>query len=463
MVTSVVKPRVPTFTSAHALLDNGLHHGEPLWRPKPFHGNVGWRSTHSSLYRAAINLSDEELRRLQRDGRALHDFVCQHESSFAVVAETSALLDEEAARFAPEASTAKGRDHIGIPGKKWDQVEAFASSIPKRRLPAVDYCAGKGFLSQRLVARGVAQSSTCLELDEALITAGRQLASRASLPLSFSRTDVLGPRPLIPSDDPASCHVALHACGGLHRSALRNAVHAGAELIAIAPCCFHKWPDGSDEANQQWQPLSSTAASHSKLSINYEELRLACAGEAAAKRRDERLRLREMKWRLAFGVWHRRAHLRNRRKQQRSASTTTASVDWSAASRLPSVPLPLLSQGSSGEVSIDGFREFCKWGATVKGESLPMRRASGLEHAVEDGVWSDSEAEACLRIGEAHASKVARLELVRHAYRRPLEQWLVLDLCLYMEEQGYAVTMKRFCEPLTSPRNLLVLGERSKA
>ena len=296
-----------------------------------------------------------------------------------------------------------------------------------------------------------------------LITAGRQLASRASLPLSFSRTDVLGPRPLIPSDDPASCHVALHACGGLHRSALRNAVHAGAEVIAIAPCCFHKWPDDSDEANEQWQPLSSTAASHSKLSINYEELRLACAGEAAAKRRDERLRLREMKWRLAFGVWHRRAHLRNRRKQQRSTTTTTASVDWSAASRLPSVPLPLLSQGSSGEVSIDGFREFCKWGATVKGESLPVRKASGLEHAVEDGVWSDDEAEACLRIGEARASKVARLELVRHAYRRPLEQWLVLDLCLYLEEQGYAVTMKRFCEPLTSPRNLLVLGERSKA
>ena len=87
-----------------------------------------------------------------------------------------------------------------------------------------------------------------------------------------------------------------------------------------------------------------------------------------------------------------------------------------------------------------------------------MRR--GLEDEVSEGAWSDAEAVACLRIGAARASKVARLELIRHAFRRPLEQWLVLDLCLYLEESGYAVTMKRFCEPTTSPRNLLVLGER---
>ena len=49
---------------------------------------------------------------------------------------------------------------------------------------------------------------------------------------------------------------------------------------------------------------------------------------------------------------------------------------------------------------------------------------------------------------------------VRHAYQRPLEQWLLLDQCMYLEEQGYAVQLRQFCETSVSPRNLLVLGER---
>ena len=53
-----------------------------------------------------------------------------------------------------------------------------------------------------------------------------------------------------------------------------------------------------------------------------------------------------------------------------------------------------------------------------------------------------------------------RLELVRHAFRRPLELWLVLDACLFLTEAGYDVELRELCARELSPRNLLVQGWR---
>ncbi|MGV8496106.1 methyltransferase, partial [Pseudomonas aeruginosa] len=56
---------------------------------------------------------------------------------------------------------------------------------------------------------------------------------------------------------------------------------------------------------------------------------------------------------------------------------------------------------------------------------------------------------------------VRNLELVRALFRRPLELWLLLDRCLYLVEQGYSVRLGEFCPTSLSPRNLLILAERS--
>ena len=37
-----------------------------------------------------------------------------------------------------------------------------------------------------------------------------------------------------------------------------------------------------------------------------------------------------------------------------------------------------------------------------------------------------------------------RIELVRHVFRRAIEVWLVLDRALYLQQQGYQVSMKTF-------------------
>ena len=55
--------------------------------------------------------------------------------------------------------------------------------------------------------------------------------------------------------------------------------------------------------------------------------------------------------------------------------------------------------------------------------------------------------------------EVMRLSIVRHAFRRPLEIWLVLDLACYLEQQGYAVKIGRFCERQLTPRNLLISAQ----
>jgi hypothetical protein len=205
---------------AHAAIGAGLVRGEPLWRPKPFHEPlVAWRAHYPTLHRAVKCLSDGELDWLQRDVRALHTFVAEHEPSFAATADWSRRVDEAAAQWHAPLPPTRGRDHVGVPGKKWRQVEAFASAMPKRRLPAVEYCSGKGFLSQRLVAHGAAAGATCLELDATLCASGTRLAAAAGLPLTFVAHDVLADMLPHAAAERHKMHVALHACGGLHTTA----------------------------------------------------------------------------------------------------------------------------------------------------------------------------------------------------------------------------------------------------
>ena len=53
-----------------------------------------------------------------------------------------------------------------------------------------------------------------------------------------------------------------------------------------------------------------------------------------------------------------------------------------------------------------------------------------------------------------------RLSVVRHAFRRALEVWLVLDLAVHLESRGYRVDVGQFCERALTPRNLLISARR---
>ena len=460
-VADAVHLKVSSMRELFRALDAGLVRGEALWRPQPWRQpRVPWRTTHAALHRDVLALSDDDFERLHSSEEAMHEWMCDRVPDFQPCAEVTQRLHELAAESQRHCARNKppmgSRGHVGVPGKKWRQVEGFATAMPKRRVPAVEWCAGKGFLSQRLVAHGAATSSICMEVDPALCRTGRRLASLSALPLEFVERDVLGPEPLPPSvSSPPyatrAAHVALHACGELHRTMLRAAVDMGAPQVAVAPCCYHKHLP----LRARWRPLSAVAAK-SRLALETEDLKLASAGERAARRRDHRLRRRELEWRRAFAAWHRRAYAAEARRGERRGE----GLDWKRASRLPSVPLPVLSQGSSAEGTLASFERFCRWAVTADGESLPARQ--GLTRALEED-WSEREAAICLRVGAAEARRLARLELVRQAYRRPLELWLVLDVALFLEEDGYGVSLTELCERSASSRNLLVTGERRAA
>jgi hypothetical protein len=52
--------------------------------------------------------------------------------------------------------------------------------------------------------------------------------------------------------------------------------------------------------------------------------------------------------------------------------------------------------------------------------------------------------------------EVARLDLARLVFRRPLEIWLALDRALFLARHGYRVRLAEFCERSVTPRNILI-------
>ena len=62
--------------------------------------------------------------------------------------------------------------------------------------------------------------------------------------------------------------------------------------------------------------------------------------------------------------------------------------------------------------------------------------------------------------GWQRRDQVMRLSVLRHAFRRALEVWLVLDLAVHLESQGYRVDVGQFCERALTPRNLLISARR---
>ena len=93
------------------------------------------------------------------------------------------------------------------------------------------------------------------------------------------------------------------------------------------------------------------------------------------------------------------------------------------------------------------FADYCLHLARLKGIALSPN---------ED--WAAWEAQ-----GWARLAQVRNLERVRNLFRRPLELWLVLDRAVFLQEQGYKVRVGTFCEPRLTPRNLLIVAERSLA
>lgn len=381
-------------------LQSVLNAHQMLWRPSPFYVHrPEWCAHWPDLAEAILGLDDPTLEHFTADPEACRAWLA---TRLPVAHLLGPLCDlpELPPRELPPCDA-----HFDwfIPGRKREQIDAFAAHGPAAQAPLLEWCAGKGHLGRRMALSDDLPVSS-LEIDPALCEDAARLAARAGIAQTVLCADAL--------HDASRTHVrdhavlALHACGELHRSLVRTAAHDGAHSYRIAPCCYYRG------AQDGYRPLSRDAA----LQLDGSTLRLAVTETVTAPQRVRQRLARDQTWKLAFIA------LRNALEGEKIR---------------PFRPVPAI--WLSGD-----FATYSR--------SLAQREGVALPDGVDWAHW--------LAAGERRRAEVRRFELVRHAFRRALEMWLVMDVALGLEEAGFEVDVGTFCPRSLTPRNLMVLARR---
>jgi hypothetical protein len=388
-----------------AALDAFLIEHQALWKPRPFtYLDLPWEASYPEL---ALWLRSRSL----EDAESSHNQPCllNAPQPFVSLAALSLELSTAGELPAHALEAAGHRLNVDVPGRKWQQIEAFASRLSFAAPPKhwLDWCSGKGHLGRRLLQTG--QQLTCLEYDPALVSSGEALSQRHHLHALHVEQDVLAPdtASLLKADHTP---VALHACGDLHVRLIQLASAAGCKQLAIAPCCYNRISLAA------YQPLSS-AGVRSDLQLSLDDLSLPMSETVTAGARVRRQRDSSMARRLGFDLLQRQLR----------------GID----EYLPTPSLPSAWLDKS-------FADYCHHLAALKELST-----------IGPQDWSGLEAAGWQRLAE-----VRNLELLRGLFRRPLELWLVLDRALFLSDLGYTVRLGTFCETPLTPRNFLLLAER---
>ena len=369
-----------------------------LWHPQPFREiRPDWCAVWPGLVDALLKLPEADVAQLNVDGNAALALLADHVPAVAEIAGLAELPRRPGSALAEQRSSWAWE----IPGRKRQQIEAFAAASQCTGSSVIDWCGGKGHLGRLLALQWQVPVHT-LEIDAVLCADGTGLAERQRLNHDFVNSDAL-----TVADWPKRGQhaVALHACGNLHRRLIEHGAAAGVARFDVAPCCYHR---GVEDA---YQPLSGILGTK----LTRDDVRLAVTETVTASARLTLQRDKEMAWKLGFDAY-RRAITSN---EYRSFKP---------------VPAPWF-RGS--------FVEYLGLMAARQGLPLPSTTAAA---AFEASGWQ--------RQGE-----VMCLSIVRHAFRRALEVWLALDLAVYLENQGYAVELGSFCERHLTPRNLLISAQ----
>ena len=382
-------------------LDEFLIEHQGLWRPRPFTQlQLPWETEHPELSQW---LRQRSLAEAEASHSQPHELPAP--APFPQLAAQSLRLSAVDKLPTHTLEAARHRLNVDVPGRKWQQIEAFGAALNFAQTPVhwLDWCAGKGHLGRRLLQPG--QQLTCLEHDPALIASGQALSDHHGLVANHRLQDVMTDMAINPEHTP----VALHACGDLHVRLLQLASAAGCKQLALAPCCYNRI------SADRYQALSA-AGRASLLQLSIDDLGLPLSETVTAGNRVRQQRDTSMARRLGFDRLQR---------QLRGCDEYLPT---------PSLPAGWLDKP---------YADYCRELASLKGLST------------DEQDWAALEAHGWRRLAE-----VRNLELVRSLFRRPLEMWLVLDRALFLTEQGYNVEIGSFCESTLTPRNLMVLAAR---
>jgi len=387
-----------TLTEQFTALDSLLMNTRSYWQCTAFDFDcLPWPELHDPL----TALTDQDVAELDTDQAQLYQFFSPYIPGIEQLSRLASL----------PVITSSRTDYPfwisnGIKGRKFIQLQDFVGALPANDQPILEWCAGKGHLGRMLAFNG-APSVHSIELQSHLCEQGQKSAQQQGLAMQFSQADVLTDN----TQDffnPQTHAVALHACGALHQTFMHQASAAKVTQISFSPCCYHLFTENNYQA-------MSEQAKRSALNLTHRDLKLALQETVTAPSRVGKVRKTEVEWRLGFDAL------------RKSLTGESAYVS------VPSVNKAIFS---------DSFESFCKWAADKKALKLPK----------------DIDYNKFLLIGQARKKITERVELVRHVFRRAIEVWLVLDRALYLQQQGYNVSVSTFCEKQLTPRNILILA-----
>ena len=369
-----------------------------LWHPQPFREvRSPWCQDWPNLADELLALADADVVYLNNDGSAALALLARHVPAVAEIAALAELPRQQGRALVVQRSSWAWE----IPGRKQQQIEAFASASQCGGTSVIDWCGGKGHLGRLLALQWQVPVHT-LEIDPALCADGSALANRQRLSHEFLNINALTAAEWPKRGQHA---VALHACGDLHRHLIEHGAAVGVARFDVAPCCYYRGVAST------YQSLSGNLTTK----LTRDDVRLAVTETVTASARLTVQRDKEMAWKLGFDAYRRA----NSAGEYRNFKPVPAA--WFRG----------------------GFSEFLTLMAGREG--LPPPGA---------GVVSEFEANGWRRQRE-----VMRLSIVRHAFRRALEVWLALDLAVYLKNRGYVVELGSFCERQLTPRNLLISAQ----
>lgn len=375
------------------------------WRPRAFfERQLPWENAHPDLSQRLRAMPLAESEQLAADDAALAAFLAPWIAAAAHLPALCALPS-----WHEHATPAHYREPVGVPGRKWQQIQAFVGALVTTQMSAVEWCAGKAHLGRWYAQCGGAEVDA-LEWNAELVESGNHLSALARLPVAVHHCDVLskGAENYLRADRQV---LALHACGQLHVQLLQlcAATHP-VRQIALAPCCYHLNP------REIYQPLSAAAIA-ANLPLTKLDLHTAVQESVTSPERVQRQRRQLQAWRLGFDLLQRDAH----------------GVD--AYLSTPSQSLAVLPAG---------FQAYCTQMAALKNIALPAH----VDYARYE------------QRGMRRFVEVSALDLPRVLFRRALELWLVLDRALLLAEHGYQVELGTFCARALTPRNILIQAGR---
>nr|BFE92253.1 methyltransferase [Pseudomonas brassicacearum subsp. brassicacearum] len=388
-------------------LDTFLTAHQALWKPRPFtHLQLPWETSHPELSQW---LRQRSLEAAENDHH--QPWLMEHAPApFPELAAISRALSAVAELPASTLEAPSHRLNVDVPGRKWQQIEAFASRLHFTTQPThwLDWCAGKGHLGRRLLHGE--QQLTCLEYDPALVASGQQLSLRHRLPATHLQQDVLAAdatQALHPGHTP----VALHACGDLHVRLMQLASAAGCAQLAIAPCCYNRIN------TERYQALSD-AAKGSVLQLSLDDLSLPLTETVTAGARVRRQRDQSMARRLGFDLLQR--HIRE--CDDYLPTPHCPAPGWKKILR------PILHRSGGPERLIHSRHA----GLARLGSSRP----SAPGRSAQPGVVARPFPAATGALAGTGSGAVPQ------------------------SKKGYEVRLGTFCETPLTPRNLMLLAER---